>query len=109
MDLDRVPTDPPAPWRATAAYLYVLDLDGPALAWEYLRRHADYQRDWKASGRRVHALRWGLRQRRRSRARCARCRSALGRRLGRLAAGAGSKSATTAAQPAIQPLAGARA
>ena len=29
------------PWYATAAYLYVLHLDGPALAWEYLRRHPD--------------------------------------------------------------------
>ena len=34
------------PWYATAAYLYVLHLDGPALAWEYLRRHPDYRRDW---------------------------------------------------------------
>ena len=34
------------PWYATAAYLYVLHLDSPALAWEYLRRHPDYRRDW---------------------------------------------------------------
>ena len=34
------------PWYATAAYLYVLHLDGPALAWEYLRRHPDYRHDW---------------------------------------------------------------
>lgn len=27
-------------WYPTAAYLYVLHLDGPALAWEYLRRLA---------------------------------------------------------------------
>ncbi|MBR7987777.1 DUF2285 domain-containing protein [Burkholderia cenocepacia] len=33
-------------WYPTAAYLYVLHLDGPALAWEYLRRHPDYRRDW---------------------------------------------------------------
>ena len=26
-------------WHPGAAYLYVLHLDGPALAWEYLRRH----------------------------------------------------------------------
>lgn len=49
-----------APWYPVAAYLYVLRLDGPGLAWEYLRRHPDYQRDWlrrrgdAASG-------WGLR------------------------------------------------
>ena len=33
-------------WYPTAAYLYVLHLDGLALAWEYLRRHPDYRRDW---------------------------------------------------------------
>jgi len=32
-------------WLPTAAYLYVLHLDGPGLAWEYLRRHPDYRRD----------------------------------------------------------------
>lgn len=49
-------------WYPTAAYLYVLHLDGPALAWEYLRRHPDYRRDWL----RCHSLpdaahAWGLR------------------------------------------------
>ena len=34
------------PWYATEACLYVLHLDGPALAWEYLRRHPDYRHDW---------------------------------------------------------------
>jgi len=33
-------------WYPTAAYLYVLHLDGPALAWEYLRRNPNYRRDW---------------------------------------------------------------
>lgn len=33
-------------WHPMAAYLYVLHLDGPALAWEYLRRNPDYRRDW---------------------------------------------------------------
>ncbi|MCJ2374451.1 DUF2285 domain-containing protein [Pseudomonas sp. RGM 3321] len=46
-------------WYPTAAYVYTLHLDGPALAWEYLRRHPDYRRDWlrrpEAAGR------WGLR------------------------------------------------
>ncbi|MFU7548236.1 transcriptional regulator domain-containing protein, partial [Pseudomonas paraeruginosa] len=44
----------------TAAYLYVLHLDGPALAWEYLRRHPDYRRDWRRR-RSDTAQRWGLR------------------------------------------------
>src|SRR3546814_11104944 len=51
------------PWYATAAYLYVLHLDGPALAWEYLRRHPDYYRDWRRHHRRptgAVAQRWGL-------------------------------------------------
>jgi len=49
-------------WYPTAAYLYVLHLDRLALAWEYLRRHPDYRRDWL---RRCHrpeaAYTWGLR------------------------------------------------
>jgi|SRR5690625_17818 len=49
-------------WYPTAAYLYVLHLDDPALAWEYLRRHPDYRRDWLRRRRRVDAAkRWGLR------------------------------------------------
>ena len=36
----------PPPWHASAAYLYVLHLDGPALAWEYLRRHPGYRQAW---------------------------------------------------------------
>ena len=48
------------PWHAMAAYLYVLQLDGPSLAWEYLRRNPDYRRDWQE--RRHDAARaWGLR------------------------------------------------
>lgn len=52
-------------WCPTAAYLYVLHLDGPALAWEYLRRHPDYRRDWLCRVRRPRAARqaaqrWGL-------------------------------------------------
>jgi len=49
-------------WYPTAAYLYVLHLDGPALAWEYLRRNPDYRRDWLRRQRRPDAAqRWGLR------------------------------------------------
>ncbi|MFT3719262.1 DUF2285 domain-containing protein [Pseudorhodoferax sp.] len=53
-------------WYPTAAYLYVLHLDGLALAWEYLRRHPGYRLDWlrhhhrPATARQV-AQRWGLR------------------------------------------------
>jgi hypothetical protein len=59
-----------APWRAAAAYLYTLDLDGPALAWEYLRRHSGYQTDWFSKQRRASASRWGLQSSRRPAARC---------------------------------------
>lgn len=49
-------------WHPVAAYLYVLHLDGPALAWEYLRRHPDYRRDWRRRRRDPEtAQRWGLR------------------------------------------------
>lgn len=49
-------------WYPTAAYLYVLHLDGLALAWEYLRRHPDYRLDWLRHHRRPQAAhRWGLR------------------------------------------------
>ena len=62
-----------APWRAAAAYLYTLDLDGPALAWEYLRRHAGYRADWpsgQCSASRGSASNWGLKSSRRPAARC---------------------------------------
>ncbi|MDY1261791.1 DUF2285 domain-containing protein [Pseudomonas aeruginosa] len=49
-------------WYPTAAYLYALHLDGPALAWEYLRRHPDYRRDWLRRRRWPEAAHaWGLR------------------------------------------------
>lgn len=56
-----------APWTAGAAYLYTVDLDGPALAWEYLRRHPGYGDAWRHGDLRLHggaARRWGLRSRR---------------------------------------------
>jgi hypothetical protein len=46
-------------WYPTAAYLYVLHLDGPALAWEYLRRNPDYRRDWLRRRRRPDAAQAG--------------------------------------------------
>jgi len=49
-------------WYPTAAYLYVLHLDGLALAWEYLRRHPDYRHDWLRRRRQPDAANhWGLR------------------------------------------------
>ncbi len=33
-------------WHLTARYIYTLSLDGPGLAWEYLRRNRNYQSDW---------------------------------------------------------------
>ncbi len=48
-------------WRASAAYLYVLLLEGSSLAWEYLRRNPDYRRAWHAEGRDgASAQRWCL-------------------------------------------------
>jgi hypothetical protein len=49
-------------WHPSAAYLYTVHLDGPSLAWEYLRRNPDYQRDWQRQGHEVpDPQRWGLR------------------------------------------------
>lgn len=54
-----------AAWRSREAYRYVASLDGPLLAWEYLRRDARYHDDWDhhrhlsaEASRRV----WGLLQ-----------------------------------------------
>ena len=68
---------PSAPWGISAAYLYVLDLDDPAIAWEYLRRNPGYRSDWTRSKRAVSFARWGLRQRRRSGRGRARCTAAV--------------------------------
>lgn len=50
-------------WHPSAAYLYVLHLDGPALAWEYLRRNPEYRLAWQHHRHRPQheAERWGLR------------------------------------------------
>ena len=48
-------------WQPTAAYLYVLHLDAPRIAWEYLRRNRDYRQDWQRTGTDAgDALHWGL-------------------------------------------------
>ncbi len=53
-------------WHPSAAYLYALTLDGPALAWEYLRRNPHYRAVYDRYARGSddeagHAARWGLR------------------------------------------------
>jgi hypothetical protein len=49
-------------WHPPAAYLYTVHLDGPSLAWEYLRRNPDYQLDWQRQRPEVLSpQRWGLR------------------------------------------------
>lgn len=56
-------------WRSSPTYDYVDDLRAPDLAWEWLRRNADYQRDYALIGLRVEdqerltklvRQRWGL-------------------------------------------------
>lgn len=71
--------DPPRePWGVSAAYLYILDLDGAGLAWEYLRRHSQYRAAWVARRRTACFERWGLRWRRRPASRCTRGPAAMG-------------------------------
>lgn len=53
-------------WHPAAAYLYALTLDGPALAWEYLRRNPRYRAVYSLHARgsadeAAHAAPWGLR------------------------------------------------
>lgn len=55
----------PASNHPTAAYLYILSLDGPGVAWEYLRRNIGYAADWQRHANGSQAFRaaepWGLR------------------------------------------------
>lgn len=53
-------------WHPAAAYLYALTLDGPALAWEYLRRNPHYRAAYRqhaggSADEAAHAVPWGLR------------------------------------------------
>ena len=52
-------------WRSAAVYDYVNDLDPAELAWEFLRRNPDYQREYRKvlrlGGEEALAERWGLR------------------------------------------------
>jgi hypothetical protein len=68
---------PPPDWRSSDSYAYLNDLDVPELSWEFLRRNADYQEDYRNTikpdpnsddGNDASALHWGLRFRGRSRA-----------------------------------------
>lgn len=47
--------------QPTAAYLYLLSIDTPGLAWEYLRRNDGYIADWSRYGAAASATAWGLR------------------------------------------------
>lgn len=64
-------------WRSSAKYEYLNQLDKAELAWEFLRRNPDYQRDYRTTIRRkpddegeteASPQRWGLRFRDRSEA-----------------------------------------
>jgi len=60
-------------WKAAAAYLYALRLNGSALAWEYLRRNPEYRVSWEQADHadlKQGALHWGLRFRRGPQSRC---------------------------------------
>lgn len=57
-------------WRASAAYGHTKNIPAAGFAWEYLRRHEDYQRDFHAISRirnpatgrlETFSQRWGLR------------------------------------------------
>lgn len=47
--------------QPTAAYLYLLSIDAPGLAWEYLRRNDGYIADWTRDGAAGAVTPWGLR------------------------------------------------
>jgi hypothetical protein len=75
-----MPTTPD--WRNAAAYAYLQQLNRVELAWEFLRRNPNYNRDFRAAARRTSnqaefperlIRRWGLRFP---------CRSAIARRPG---------------------------
>jgi hypothetical protein len=80
-------------WRSDAAYAYLNELEPAELAWEFLRRNPNYQRDYKAAGDATAdqaelsdslIAQWGLRFRDPS-------GSSRGQRTGRLAGASRSK------------------
>ncbi len=69
----------PSHWRSASEYEYAESLTAPDLAWEWLRRNVDYQRDYASAKRtkedpheltRTVRQSWGLRFPNRSAARC---------------------------------------
>src|SRR6266853_873970 len=42
-------TNMPQEWRSEAAYAYLNDLTPAELAWEFLRRNPEYQRDYRTA------------------------------------------------------------
>ncbi len=59
-------TNMPQEWRSEAAYAYLNDLTPAELAWEFLRRNPEYQRDYRASATQAELpesliAQWGLR------------------------------------------------
>ncbi|WP_082407506.1 DUF6499 domain-containing protein [Mesorhizobium sp. 1M-11] len=57
-------------WRASAAYGHAQSIPAAGFAWEYLRRHEDYHRDFQTISRmrdpavsrlEIFSQRWGLR------------------------------------------------
>lgn len=71
-------------WRQGAQYDYIAGLDAADLAWEFLRRNADYKRDYHRIPKRARysaadtlTRRWGLRFRDRANALCRRDRCLL--------------------------------
>lgn len=57
-------------WRVSAAYGHAKSIPAAGFAWEYLRRHEDYQRDFQAISRmrepsasrlEMFSQQWGLR------------------------------------------------
>jgi hypothetical protein len=66
---------PESNWRSSATYEYLHELEPSELAWEFLRRNPDYERDYRKTRRRdpdaddgakASARFWGLRFRDRS-------------------------------------------
>lgn len=73
-------------WRNSAAYEYLNELDAPDLAWEFLRRNSDYQREYatlRAEGLHDESIAialgqtWGLSFRSRPRNIAGRCQDCL--------------------------------
>ena len=76
----------PSHWRSASEYAYAETLSAPDLAWEWLRRNVDYQRDYARAERkkedpheltRIVRQSWGLRFPGRTASHCLRSRYLL--------------------------------